>query len=98
MPGLAQHLEVVGDGRLREVEQRDQLADADLAGVLAQDVDELQADGSPSALATSAIRGRVLALDVGVDDRLAAGLAGGALLLGGKLQIDGSSIYGYRLK
>ena len=28
------------------------------------------------------------ALDVGVDDRLAARLAGGALRLGGKLQID----------
>jgi hypothetical protein len=31
----------------------------------------------------------VLALDVGVDDRLAAALARGALLLGDELQIDG---------
>ena len=31
---------MVRDGRLREVEERHQLADADLAGVLAQDVDD----------------------------------------------------------
>ena len=42
---LAQHLEVVRDGGLGEVEQRHQLADADLAGVLAQHVDELEANG-----------------------------------------------------
>ena len=33
---------MVRDGGLGEVEQRDELADADLAGVLAQHVDELQ--------------------------------------------------------
>ena len=38
--------------------------------------------GSPSALATSAMRDGVLALDVGVDDGLAARLAGGRLVLG----------------
>ena len=44
--------------------------------------------GSPSALATSAMRTACVALDVGIDDRLAARLAGGALGLGRELQID----------
>ena len=44
--------------------------------------------GSPSALATVGHALGLLALDVRVDDRLAAGLAGGALLLRGQLQID----------
>jgi len=35
---------VVGNGGLREIEERDQLAHAHLPGVLAQHVDELQAD------------------------------------------------------
>ena len=35
---------MVGDGGLGELEERYALADADLAGVLAQDVDELEAD------------------------------------------------------
>ena len=43
-PRLAQHLEVMGDGGLGEVEQRHQLAHADLAGVLSQHIDELQAN------------------------------------------------------
>ena len=50
--------------------------------------------GSPSALAIAAMPLGLLALDVGIDDRLAARLAGGALLLGRELQIDGHlSIY-----
>ena len=56
MPGLAQHLEVVRDGGLGEVEQRDQLAHADLAGVLAQHVDELQPDRVAERLGDAAIR------------------------------------------
>src|SRR5687767_8548248 len=39
--GVAQHLQMMGDGRLAQVEERHKLADADLAGVLAQHVDEL---------------------------------------------------------
>ena len=65
------------------------LADADLAGVLAQHVDELEADGVAERLGD---RGHPLglgALDVGVDDRRAARLAGRALLLRGELHIDG---------
>ena len=45
--------------------------------------------GSPSALATAGHAHRLLALDVGVDDRLAARLAGRALGLRRELQIDG---------
>jgi hypothetical protein len=44
-PRLAQHLEVVGDRRLGELEQRYELADTDLAGMLSEHVDELEADG-----------------------------------------------------
>jgi len=43
--------EVVRLRRLGDVEEREQFADADLAGVLAEHVDEVQA-----ALATSAMR------------------------------------------
>ena len=78
----------MGDGRLREVEERDELADADLAGVLSQHVDELHPDRVAERLGDLAIRSACGALDVGIDDGLAAGLAGGALLLRGKLQID----------
>ena len=42
--GLAQLLEVVRERGLGDVEQRDELAHADLAGVLAQHVDELEPD------------------------------------------------------
>ena len=38
--------------------------------------------GSPSAFATSAMRSACAALDVGIDDRLAAGLAGGRFCFG----------------
>ena len=69
--------------------KRDQLAHADLAGVLAQDVDELQPDRVAERLGDLGHALGLLALDVGVDDRLAARLAGGALGLGHELQIDG---------
>ena len=98
MPGLAQHLEVVRDGRLGEVEQRHQLADADLPGVLAQHVDQLQPDRVGERLRDAGHALGLLALDVGVDDRLAARLAGGALLLGRELQIDSHLYTIYRLK
>jgi arsenate reductase len=79
---------VVRDGGLGEVEEGNELADADLARVLAQDVDELHADRITQRLGDVRHPLRVLARDVGVDDGLAAGLADGALLLGGELQID----------
>ena len=65
-----------------------QLAHADLAGVLAQHVDELQADRVAERLRDLGHPHGLLALDVGIDDRLATRLAGRALLLGGQLQID----------
>ena len=89
MPGLAQDLQVVRDRRLGEVEERDELADADLAGVLAQHVDELHPDRVAERLGDGGEALGLLALDVGVDDGLAAGLARGALLLRSQLQIDG---------
>ena len=88
---------MVGERGLRDVEQRNQLADADLAGVLAQDVDELQADRVAERLGDLGHPHRLLALDVRVDDRLAARLAGRALGLGGELQIDAHRSTGYRL-
>ena len=45
--------------------------------------------GSPERLGDLGHALGLLALDVGVDDRLAARLAGGALGLGHELQIDG---------
>ena len=73
---------------LADVEQRRQLAHANLAGVLAQHVDQLQADRVAQGLGHA---GHPLGLDpvgVGVDDGLAAGLAGRALLLRAELEID----------
>ena len=84
----------MGHGGLGEVEQRDELADAHLAGVLAQNVDQLDADGSRERLGDLCHPDRFIALDIGVHDRFAAGLAGGALDLGGQFQID-SHLYTY---
>ena len=89
MPGVAELLEVVRERGLGDVEERDELVDADLAGVLAQHVDELKPDRVAERLGHGGHAHRVLALDVGIDDGLAAGLAGGALGLGGELEIDG---------
>ena len=88
-PGVAQLLQVVGERGLGDVEQRHQLADADLAGVLAQHVHQLQADRVAERLRHVGHPQRVLTRHVGVNDWLAAALAGGALVLGGQLQIDG---------
>lgn len=78
----------MGERGLGDVEQRHQLADADLPGVLAQHVDELQPDRIAECLRDLRHAQRLIALDVWVDDGLAAGPAGGALLLGGQLKID----------
>ena len=88
---------MVGHGGLGEVEQGHELADADLAGVLPQYVHELHPDRIAEGLGGSGHTLRLLALDVGVDHRVAANLALGALALGRELEIDGSSIYIYQL-
>ena len=59
-----------------------------LPGVLAQHVDELEANRVAERLGDLGHADRLLALDVGIDDRLAARLPGGALGLGRQLQID----------
>ena len=79
---------MVRDRGLGELEERHQLTDADLAGVLSENVHELEADRVAEGLRDLGHPDRVLALDVGVDDRLAAGLAGRSLLLRRELQID----------
>jgi arsenate reductase (thioredoxin) len=78
----------MGDRRLGELEQRHELADADLAGVLSKDVDELHSDRVAERLRYLSHPFALGPLDVGVGDRLAARLAGGALLLRDQLQID----------
>jgi hypothetical protein len=57
--------------------------------VSAQHVDELQADRVAEGLGDVGHAGGVLALDVGMDDRLAARPPGRALLLGDELELDG---------
>jgi hypothetical protein len=57
--------------------------------VLSQHVDELEANGVAQRLRDRRHALGLLALYVWIDDRLAAGLARGALLLGDELQIDG---------
>jgi hypothetical protein len=83
-----QLLEVVGKGGLGDIEQRHELAHAHLAGMLAEDVNELQAYRVAERLGDLGHAGGVLALDVGIDNGLAAALAGSALVLGSQLQID----------
>ena len=83
--GLAQHLEVMGDCGLGEVEERDQVADAHLPGVLAQHVNELQPDRVAEGLGDRGQADRLLALHPGVDGRLAPRFAGGALDLRSQL-------------
>jgi len=56
--------------------------------VLAQDVDQLQADGVTEGLGDLRHPQRLVTLDVGVDNGLATGLAGRTLSLWLELQID----------
>ena len=67
---------------------RHELAHADLAGVLAQHVDELQSDRIAERLGHLGHPDRMLAIDVRVDDRLTTRLARGSLLLRGQFEID----------
>src|ERR1035437_2760306 len=79
---------MMGKGRLRDIEERYQLADADHAGVLAQHVDELQADRVTERLGDLGHPKCVISRDIGIDDGLAAALAGCSLLLWHQLHID----------
>ena len=76
------------DRGLGELEEGHQLAHADLSGVLSQHVHELHAYRIAECLRDAAHALGLIALDVGVDDRLAARFADGALLLRSELQID----------
>ena len=69
-----------------EMSNSDELADADLAGVLAQDVDELQAHRVAHRLGDLGHPQRLCA--VGIDGGFATRLSGGSLLLRSELQID----------
>ena len=89
MPALREHLQVVRDGGLGELEERDQLAHAHLARVPAEHVHELHPDRVAERLRHSRHPLGLRPLDIGIDDRLAAWLAHGPLLLGRELQIDG---------
>jgi hypothetical protein len=89
---------VVGERGLGDAEQRHQLAHAHLPGVLAQHVDELQADAVAERLGDRRHPQRLFALDVGVDDGLAARLAGGTLDLGARAPDRRSSICRWQLK
>ena len=68
--------------------KRHELAHADLPGVLAQHVDQLEPDRVAERLCDCCNALGLLALDVWVDDRLAARLSCWALLLRGEFQID----------
>ncbi len=88
-PCSAQLLKMVGERRLRDVEQWHELADANLSGVLAQHVNELQADRVAEGFCHLGHPYRVIAIDVGIDNGLTAALTSRSLLLRNKLQIDG---------
>ncbi len=79
---------MVREGGLGDVEQRHELANAYLAGVLSKHVHQLQPDRVAEGLGDLGHTRRLGTLDVRIDDRLAAPLTCGALLLGHQLQID----------
>jgi hypothetical protein len=84
---IAQLLEVMTEGGLRDVEQRQELADADLASVPKQDVDELESHGVAECLGDLCEACRAGAIRV--HDRLATALTCCALALRGQRKIDG---------
>jgi protein-tyrosine-phosphatase len=66
--GVAQLLEVVAERRLGDIEQWDELVDADFAGVLAQNVDELQPGSQmAAALARRICEGKIAVRSAGSD-------------------------------
>ena len=70
------------------IEVMHELAHADLAGVLAQDVDKLQADRVAERLGDLGHPHGLITLHVGIHDRLAAALAGGTLDLRGQFKFN----------
>ena len=80
---------MVGQGRLADLEERYELAHADLAGVLSQHVHELHADRVAEGLGDCGHSLGLLALHVRVDHGFATRLTGRPLLLWRQLQIDG---------
>ncbi len=87
--GVAQLAQVMAQRGLVDVEERHELVDADLAGVLAQHVDDLHADRIGERLGDLGHPLRLLAVDVGEHGRLAARRAVGPLRLRDQLQLDG---------
>lgn len=72
--GITQFLQVVAERGLRNLEERHEPTDADLSGVPAQDVHELQAYRVAERLDDLGEAHDVLAFDVEIDDGLAAAL------------------------
>ena len=97
MPASRSFLRWWRERGLGDVEQRHQLAHADLAGVLAQHVDELEPDRVAERLGDLGHPDRVVALDVGVDDRLAARLARPGAWSWARAPDRQPSMYVYRL-
>src|SRR5215218_7027248 len=87
-PGVTQHLQVMGDGGLGQIEQRDELAHANLAGVLPEYVDELKADRVSERLGNQGHALGFAAFEVGVDARLAARLASWSFVFRCELEFD----------
>ncbi len=79
---------MMGERGLGDVEQWHELTDTDLAGVLAQHVDELQTNRVTEGLGDLGHTQCTIALDFGVCDGLTTALSSGSLLLRGKLHID----------
>src|SRR5215213_5081845 len=80
-PGVTQLLEVVRERRLRDVEERDQLAHADLAGGLAKYVDELDANRIRESFCQRRETLRLGHVHIGNGDRDAARVSRRTLLL-----------------
>ena len=74
---------------MREIEERHELADANLACVLSQHVDELQPDRVAERLGDRRHSIGVLALHIRIDDGFATALSWRALLLRRKLEVNG---------
>ena len=79
---------MVRERGLRDIEQRHQLAHADLPGVLAKHVHQLKANGIAESLRHLGHADRLRALHIGVEHRIAARVPSGSLRLRRELQID----------
>jgi hypothetical protein len=79
---------MVGERRLGDVEERHELTHADLPGVPAEHVDELEADRIAQRLGDLGHSDRLISLHVGIDHRLTAGFPSLAFGLRTEFQID----------